>query len=68
MDRAELREAARLIATLIGEIMEDHVDLALTAGDDGSAHWPVRLQRAGADIADLARAIAVLGRRAEEER
>jgi hypothetical protein len=65
MDRQAIREAARLLASLIGEIMEDHVELALTAGEAGPTDWPEHLQRAGADIADLAKAIAVLCRRAE---
>jgi hypothetical protein len=65
MDLETAREATSLIATLIGEIMEDHVMLALSAGDEAPADWPAVLEQAGEDIADLGKAIAVIARRGQ---
>ncbi len=61
MERRTARAALDLLATLIGEILEDHVDLALTSPFDPRGAEPLR--QAGADIAALASAIAVIGRR-----
>ena len=64
MDQATAREAGEVLATLIGEIMEDEVDLALTAGGQGDGlDRVVRLRLAGEDIAALATAIEIVGRR-----
>jgi len=63
MNDVAARECARLLATLIGEIMEDHAPLAL-APPPGSG-WAERLRDAGEDIATLAAAIAIVGDRSE---
>jgi hypothetical protein len=61
VDGKDALEASRLIATLIGEIMEDHVDIALSPAAEGD--WPSELRQAGEDIACLASAIAIITRR-----
>ena len=65
MDRKTAREVSRLLATLIGEIMEDHVELALSLDSAAVREGADRLARAGHDIAGLAGAIEVVARRAE---
>ena len=64
MDRETAHEATHVLATLIGEIMEDHVAMALSPPVGGN--WPGALRRAGEDIATLAAAIAVITRRSEK--
>lgn len=54
MDRQTAREASALLATLIGEIMENHLDLALTVGRSVASDWPGLLGLASQDIATLA--------------
>lgn len=66
MDRQTARVASALLATLIGEIMEDHVDLALTAGPSTIGDWPRLLVLAGQDITTLAAAIEIVARRVEQ--
>lgn len=66
MDRETADEATRLIALLIGEIMEDHVDNALAVVVPQPLDWSTRLTAAGEDIAILGRALAVIARRAEQ--
>src|SRR5258705_13988319 len=63
MDQATAKEVTTLLATLIGEIMEDHIDLAIftTAPADRAG----RLLTAGEDIPPLARAMDVIARRQE---
>src|SRR5205807_2184443 len=66
MDREAATEALSLIALLIGEIMEDDVDSALTVPVLQGSDWSLRLTLAGEDIAVLGRALAVIARRAGE--
>jgi hypothetical protein len=54
-----------LLSVLIGELMEDHIEVAISAplAADGAA----RLRQAGEDIACLAAAMQVVDSRAEEQ-
>jgi len=52
------------IGGMIGEIMEDHAPMALSKATM-APEWSARLERAGEDIAQLARAAVVIARRAE---
>lgn len=61
MDRAIAREAIGVIATLIGEILEDHAAMALEIGG-GVVLAPTVLEQVGGDVATLARAIEVIER------
>ena len=54
------------IGDMIGEIMEDHAPVALSR-IDSTPGWVDRLEQAGEDIATLARAAAIIARRAEDE-
>lgn len=63
MDQETAREVTTLLATLIGEIMEDHIDLALFT--DAPSDRALRLREVGEDIATLARALDVIARRQE---
>jgi hypothetical protein len=65
VDRKTAREVSRLLATLIGEIMEDHAEIALSLDFATARRDAQRLARAGEDIAGLAGAIEVIARRAE---
>ena len=64
MDLRAYREAVSLLATMIGEIMEDNVDSALALAAPQPMDWSTRLSTAGEDIAVLGRALGVIGRRA----
>lgn len=64
MDLVTAREAVSLIATMIGEIMEDHVDGAVAVVVPQPAKWSATLASAGEDISVLGRALGVIGRRA----
>ena len=63
MDDESVSEAKAFLATLIGMILEDHVDVALSAGQGAGDDWPSDLRQAGEDVAALAAAIAVIARR-----
>ena len=63
MDRKTAEETIELLALLIGEMMEDHVHLAVSAPLSTGA--VKRLGQAGEDIGRLAQAMEVVGRRAE---
>jgi hypothetical protein len=65
MDRKAARDLSRLLATLIGELMEDHADLALST--ELEAAEILDLRHVGEDIACLATAIEVVTRRAEAD-
>ena len=62
MDRNTARETAKILGVMIGEIMEDHLDLALVS-DPGAELWADRLANAGRDITALAAAADVIVRR-----
>lgn len=64
MDLRAAREAVGLLASMIGEIMEDNVGAALAVVAPQPADWSARLTEAGEDISTLGRALAVIGRRA----
>jgi hypothetical protein len=63
MDARTADQIARALATMIGELMEDSVGIALTPppGD----LWPELLVEAAHDIAALAATISIVQRRAE---
>ena len=63
MDRKTSDETIGLLALLIGEIMEDHVQLAVSA--PLSAGAVKRLAQAGEDIGRLTAAMEVVGSRSE---
>ena len=63
MDRKTADETIELLALLIGEIMEDHVHLAISAPLSTGA--VKRLSQAGEDVGRLAAAMEVVSRRAE---
>ena len=62
MDRNSARETAKILGVMIGEIMEDHLDLALIS-DPGAKAWAEQLAVAGRDITALAAAAGVIARR-----
>jgi hypothetical protein len=64
LDRKTAEDAMGLLAVMIGELMEDHVDMAISA--PLAADAAARLRRAGEDITCLAAAMQVIARRAEE--
>ena len=65
MDAKTADQIARALGTMIGEIMEDYVAIALTppAGD----LWPEVLVDAAHDIAALAATISIVRRRSERD-
>jgi hypothetical protein len=67
VDRQNLDRIARGLGTLIGEILEDHADLALRPGAL-TREWPDRLVIAGEVVAILALAIAIVLRRSDSGR
>lgn len=62
MDQQLARETAKILGVMIGEIMEDHLDLALIS-DPAAPGWPDQLVSAGRDITTLAAAAGVIARR-----
>jgi hypothetical protein len=64
LDCKTAEDAMGLLAVMIGELMEDHVDMAISA--PLAADAAARLRQAGEDISRLAAAMQVIARRAEE--
>ena len=69
IDADTAREGSRLLATAIGELMEDTAHEAATLGRGATPALAVeRIIQAGQDIAALAAALRVMARPAEADR
>jgi len=56
------RDAATMLATVIGNLLEDHAHDALTASKENLEQLAPRLERLGHDVAALAKAMQLLMR------